>query len=655
MSSPTIAPSRQVTLPSRAIPLSWVLLLALLVHGPLLLMQLPNGSYDADFHKFFAAHYAQHWFNPWNDKWFTGFSQTTYPPMEQQWMAMFSHVMGLNLAYSLVQLIAILLLPIGVFRYARIWVSERAASYAAIGSVLLGSLSFLVYEAGQLSTTWAAPLYLLALAYFYEWMRDARFLALLKALALTMAAASAHHVTLLFASVIFAIPVFFTALIDRKREGADSTIAGVVSRAAIYAGLSLAGVIVVLLPYWVALMKNPIKQMPIPHGSRENFFSQGWLAVNYILVPWGALLLALPFIFSKGLKETRLRPLFFGFWITMIFALGGTTPLPRMLLGAMAAVVNGLTGKNIHNPFDVLTFERFSFWAGLMALPIVALLAVKLIDRYRTKAIFGLGVLDALTMAMAVAWPVYHPIHDAPFSTAEIVSFLNRDGHDNFRFLTLGFGLGVLAALTMAMAVSWPVYHPIHDAPFSTAEIVSFLNRDGHDKFRFLTLGFGNKMSEVGIYANASSVDGEYNSARLLPEMTQYGSAQLTNSKYYGTNGIESLRAVLKHADQYGLKWIFVRDTYYEPLLAFAGWRKTEVYDRGNVSLWVKDGIPPAHPTPYGQPPTAMEGLLWGTLPIGSSILAMFLVLAFPDRRQRRETIEFPLVATEEPLLREAR
>ena len=604
MSSPTIAPGRQVSLPSRAIPLSWVLLLALLVHGPLLLMQLPNDSYDADFHKFFAAHYAQHWFNPWNDKWFTGFSQTTYPPMEQQWMALFSHLMGLNLAYSLVQLIAILLLPIGVYRYARIWVSERAASYAAIGSVLLGSLSFLVYEAGQLSTTWAAPLYLMALAYFYDWAREAKFMALLKSLALTMAAASAHHVTLLFASILFAIPVFFTALIDRKREDADSTVAGVVTRSIVYAGLSLAGVIVVLLPYWIALMKNPIKQMPIPHGSRENFFSQGWLTTNYILVPWGALLLALPFIFIKGLKETRLRPLFFGFWLTMIFALGGTTPLPRMMLGALATFVNALTGKNIHNPFDVLTFERFSFWASLMALPIVALLAVKLVDRYRMKGIVVLGALGAWSTAAAVAWPVYHPIHDAPFSTAEVVSFLNRDGHE---------------------------------------------------KFRYLTLGFGSKMSEVGIYANASSVDGEYNSARLLPEMTQYGSAQLTNSKYYGTSGIESLRAILKHADQYGLKWIFVRDTYYEPLLAFAGWRKTEIYDRGNVSLWVKDGIPPAHPTPYGQPPTAMEGLLWGTLPIGSSIVALILILLFPDRRQRRETIEFPLVPAEEPLLREAR
>src|SRR5215471_19064384 len=136
MSSPTIASGNQVLGSGRAVPLSWVLLLALLVHGPLLLLQLPLDSYDAHLHQFFAAHYAQHW------------------------MALFSHVMGLNLAYLLVQLIAILLLPIGVYRYARIWVSDRAASYAAVGSVLLGSLSFLVYQAGQLSTTWAAPLYL---------------------------------------------------------------------------------------------------------------------------------------------------------------------------------------------------------------------------------------------------------------------------------------------------------------------------------------------------------------------------------------------------------------------------------------------------------------------------------------------------------------
>src|SRR5215470_7791380 len=389
MSSPAVVSGRQIPVFSRPVPMSGILLLAVLVHGPLLLMQLPNSSYDAYLHQFFAAHYAQHWFNPWNEKWFTGFSQTTYPPLEQQWIALFSHITGLRLGYMLVQMIAILLLPIGVYRYARIWVSERAASYAAIASVLLGSLSFLVYQAGQISTTTAAPLYLNALPYFYEWSRDARQRSLWKGLMLIFAAASAHHVTLLFGSVLFAVPVLITALMDRKRSSVSPSVGGVVGRAVLFGALSAAGILVVLLPYWIALYQNPIKQMPIPHASRENLLSSIFLGMNYFIIPWGALLLAMPYFFVKGLSESRLRPLFLGFWLTMIFGLGGTTPVPRLLLG---------------RAFEVLTFERFTFWASLMALPLLGLLAVTLIDRYGRKAALTLAALAGFTMAMAVAW-----------------------------------------------------------------------------------------------------------------------------------------------------------------------------------------------------------------------------------------------------------
>ena len=60
----------------------FIILLALAIHGPLLALQLPlTNSYDANFHVFFASHYAHHWFDPWNPKWFAGFSQTTYPPL----------------------------------------------------------------------------------------------------------------------------------------------------------------------------------------------------------------------------------------------------------------------------------------------------------------------------------------------------------------------------------------------------------------------------------------------------------------------------------------------------------------------------------------------------------------------------------------------
>ena len=72
----------------------------------------------------------------------------------------------------------------------------------------------------------------------------------------------------------------------------------------------------------------------------------------------------------------------------------------------------------------------------------------------------------------------------------------------------------------------------------------------------------------------------------------------------------------MKHANQYGLKYIFVRDRYYEPLLAFAGWRQAESYDNGNVTLWTKEDVPPAKRLEFvGFMPTEMQGILWGILP----------------------------------------
>jgi hypothetical protein len=161
----------------------------------------------------------------------------------------------------------------------------------------------------------------------------------------------------------------------------------------------------------------------------------------------------------------------------------------------------------------------------------------------------------------------------------------------------------------------------------------------------------------VSTYSKAGSVDGDYNSARLLPEMTAYGAGQLYNSKFYGTSGMESLRSILKHANRYGLKYIFVRDRYYEPLLAFAGWRQVESYDSGVVTLWAKEDVPPARQLDWGSlMPTPMEGLLWGTLPMASSILAILLVVLLPERRRLAETVEFPAPVIAEPVvLREAK
>ena len=563
---------------SRPIPLLAIVLVALAVHGPLLLMQLPAGSFDTNFHIFLASHYAHHWFNPWNEKWFAGFSQTTYPPLTHQWIALFSTIVGLKMGYMLVQLIAVLLLPVGVLRFARIWVDERAASYAALGSIFLGALAFLVYQAGQLATVSSAALYLNALPYFYEWSTEKSGRSLVKGVALSLTAAAAHHVTLIFGIILFAGPVLLVACMDAREERTDSSVGGVISRALVFAILVGVGVGLVLLPYWMALIQHPIHQIPIPHDSRANFLLNSVTGINYFLIPYGALILAFPFIVIRGSSVPRFRPLLLGFWLTFLFGLGGTTPLPKWLLG---------------RAYDILTFERFTFWATLMVMPIVGLLAIELLERFSNKAAVVLSLAAVVSIGAALFWLRANPYRP-----------------------------------TITMDVD---------------PVIAFLNRDGHDSYRYLTLGFGSELAQVSTYTDASSVDGDYNSARLLPEMTRYGSAQLTNAKFYGSAGMASLRAMLEHANRYGLKYIFVHDSYYEPLLTFAGWRKTETFNNGDITTWSKDDVPPAHRIESDAIPPAWMGLMWGTIPIGISVLAMFLEILLPARRRAPRLVESPV------------
>jgi hypothetical protein len=593
---------------SGSIPLSMIFLAALVVHLPLLLMKLPLKSYDANFHIFFASHYLHDWFDPWNPKWYAGFSQMTYPPMPQQWLALTSRLIGLDMAYMAVQFVAILLLALGVYRFSLLWVDRRSAAFAALASVFLGSESFLIYSAGQLSTTFAAPLYLNALPYLFEWVRHGKWRSFLKGGALFVSAAAAHHATLLFGSFFFAVPVLALVVLDRQntdrqntdRENTDrqetgrqdangkdgeriSAPAFLVRTGSIILVVG-AAVALVLLPFWIALIHYPVTQAPIPHPSRANYLLSPQWGLNYFVVPYGALILALPFIVLRGCSIARLRPLLLGFWLAFLVGLGGTTPVGRLVLG---------------RAFDVITMERFSYWATLLALPFVGLLTTELIDRFQMRAVAGLTVAAALSCGLAVAWATYRPADAADFKVD-------------------------------AMA--------------------SWLNRDGHDRYRYVTLGFGNKIARLAVLTDASSVDGEWNSGRMLPELTEHGAGALTSSKYFGKPGLDALTAILQHADRYGLKWVFLRDPYYEPLLVFGGWRKVDDLEDKSVTVWSKDDVPPAVPVNAPQIPPRWQGVLWGILPIGSSILAMFLVL-IPEKQWHARRVLQPAPAHENLVL----
>jgi hypothetical protein len=480
------------------------------------------------------------------------------------------------MAYMAVQFAAILLLVVGVYRFSRLWVSPRAASIAALAAVFLGAESFLVYSAGQLGTTSAAPIYLNALPFLYEWVRHGKWGAFIKGIALFTAAAAAHHATLLFGSVFFALPVLALALLDRE-EGERISVPQFAGRSIAFAVLSGAAIAIVLLPFWIALIHYPVTQAPIPHASRANYILSPQAGLNYFAVPYGALILALPFIFWRGSTAARLRPLLFGFWLAFLVGLGGTTPVGHLLLG---------------RAFEVLTMERFSYWATLLALPFVGVLAAELVDRYRTAAIVGLSLA---------------------------------------------------ATFSCALAVGWSTYRPAEAEDFKVNEVAAWLNRDGHDQYRYITLGFGNKIARLAMMTDAGSVDGEWNSGRRLPELTQHGAGPLTSSKYYGESGLDALRAMLAHADHYGLKWVFVRDRFYDPLLSFAGWRPVDSLEDQTITVWSKDGVPPATPINAPQAPPHWQGIMWGIFPFGSSLVAI-LVLLIPEKKRDRMDASGPYV-----------
>jgi hypothetical protein len=564
---------------SQPLPVSLLLASALAVHLPLLLMELPLKSYDADFHIFFASHYLHHWFNPWNTKWYAGFSQTAFPPLAQQWVAVIARGIGLDMAYMAVQMIAILLLVVGVYRFARLWVNPRTASIAALASIFLGSECLLVYFGGQLAATCAAPLYLNAVPFLFEWVRRGGWRQFLKAAALFTVAAACDRSTLLFGAIFFVLPVLALAFFDKE--------AGRYSTGALWArfiGLAVfVGVLIafVLLPFWITFIHSPANPALTQHPSLSNYMLSPHWGITYFVVPYGAMILALPFIFFRGSAIARLRPLLFGFWIAFLIGLGGTTPVASALLG---------------RAIDVMSMERFTYWATLLALPIVGVLADEILARFSSPAVIGLATLAFFTCGLAVAWSVYSP------EKAE---------------------------------------------DFKVAPVAEWLNRGGHDRYRYFTLGFGNKISRLAMLAAAESVDGESDSGRMLPELKRFDSGSLTDSQDYGERGLAALSVMLKDADRYGVKWVFVRDHSYDPLLYFSGWQAVDSLEDNTIVVWTKDGVPPAAPVNSSQMPPPWQGLMWGIFPFGSSILAV-LILLIPERKRRSAGLAEPAKTGEE-------
>ena len=173
----------------------------------------------------------------------------------------------------------------------------------------------------------------------------------MKGIAVSLAAAAAHHVTLILAGFV-CWPGLVGGMFRRSGRSGSwlDCLQCFPRRDVCYCGRRWN--CAVLLPYWMALIQHPIARCPSPTTA-------GTIMLNSIT---GQLLcdpLRNP---DPGAAIHR------GSWLegsasasSIVWLLGDlsvrpgrTTPLPKLLLG---------------RAFEVLTFERFAFWAVLMAPP----------------------------------------------------------------------------------------------------------------------------------------------------------------------------------------------------------------------------------------------------------------------------------------------
>ncbi|MBC7722852.1 MAG: hypothetical protein H7068_12565, partial [Pedobacter sp.] len=140
-------------------------------------------------------------------------------------------------------------------------------------------------------------------------------------------------------------------------------------------------------------------------------------------------------------------------------------------------------------------------------------------------------------------------------------------------------------------------------------------------------LGFGDQMAWLSANSKAATVDGNYHSARRLPELTTRPVERLENAKFSGDEGLASLNDFLANAEKYNLKYVFSNDRYYDPLLYYTGWNRTirlengiMVWEKGNIST-----IPLLHPKVLS--PFLKNA--WGIIPISSLCLAILLTIGY--------------------------
>lgn len=564
------------------------IILGLLFHGSLMFFTLEN-TYDALIHVFFGNHYANSWFDPWEPRWYTGFSVMTYPPLVHQLIGLFSYVVGLKMALFVVAGIVNVLFTTGVYRFSLLMLGNKeVAGFTALIAVFVSSFIETFHIFGQIPTLMGISLLMHSFPSIYLFVRTGSKWELAKSISLISITVCSHHVTPLFGMVFFVFPLLGMAVMDESmfqkfgvndlklyQESKKITIIEflqtaikLLPRLMVYGLMAVLTMVIFILPYWLISKSDPITQVPIPHGSRDNFFEVVSSGFIFFMVPWGFSLLFLWYFFYRFFSK---RYIFYGLSFSLLFLLGtgGTTPIPRKMLG--------------ENAFNILTLDRFTFWATMISLPFLGEFI------YR----FFLG---------------------------DYSQYIKTKYGDILKNILSGFLIFIIILWSITI-IALGYFKPFQPQKINILPIVNFLNQDQHYKWRYLTLGFGDQMAWLSSQTYAQMIDGNYHSARRLPELTTRAVERLEGAKFRGVEGIGSLQQMLTNADKYHLKFIFSNDKFYDPMLFFYGWERLTLLENG-IWIWQKVSVTPLTDLQYKKEAPTYQKIMWGILPMFAIILA---------------------------------
>ncbi len=531
------------------------LLLSLVFNLTLTLNAAYTRSYDAYTHMFLADHYKKTWYDTWEPRWYTGFQVTSYPPLTHQVIALLSLSGGVELGYATLSIILTLLLPIAIYYFSRIFLSKEESGYAALLGVFTPSITMTNYVFGQLPTLFSLASSLLLGYYLNRFLTTGSKKKLAISIALMGVATSSHHLTALFFVPTIVLLISIKTLLEKRHEERKTLI----RRLRLFIFSSLIVSLIAIWPFWAFIMNAPM-QTEIPHLSRSNLFSSPEAFILFFLGMYGPTILLFPFIATKFVKERHLLPLLLATTTLLILGLGGTTPIPRILFG---------------DRWSWLTYDRFTIWASTLMCPLLA----------------------------------------AFFSTL-------KPKHS-----TYGKSLLLLSLIgTSAIVGNLTLFIPIQPDPIDIKPIVTFLEKDDHFTWRYLTLGFGSQSSLIAIESDASTVDGNYPTARTLPIMLESGAENIDGAKHWN-GGHTLLEEVLNDTETYNLKWVFSNDQSYEETLTKNNFTQLYTFN-GGVSTWEKKNTPPIE-NPHRREKYTLEQYAWGIIP--TTLLAISLSLIAHD------------------------